>query len=255
MPVCAKRQTVLMVAGLALLAVSVPAAARVPQFEPGEKASVRAVLDGGTVTLSDGRSVVLVGIAVPRGRQPFADKAKSALEKMLVGREVELRYAGNRVDRHGRVLTQLFIGKRWVEGEMLNRGLARVESAADNRTGIADMLAREAKARRARRGLWRDGYYAVRRAEEAGRFAESFQLVEGRLIAVGHAEGAVFLNFAEDWHRGFSLRLAPETVRLFRAEGIDPAALTGKRVRVRGFIHGSERPTIDITHPEQIERQ
>lgn len=243
----------LLLAGMMLLGLS-PAAARVPQFEPGDTATVQAVLEGGAVSLADGRTVLPVGIAVPRGRQPFADKAKAALEKLLVGREVELRYAGNRLDRHGRILAQLFVGKRWIEGEMLSRGLARVDSTTDNRTGIAEMLAREDKARRARHGLWRDGFYAVRRADETGRFAESFQLVEGRVVGVGHAEEAVFLNFAEDWHHGFSLRLAPEVVRLFRAEGVDPAALNGKRLRVRGFIHGNERPTIDISHPEQIER-
>jgi hypothetical protein len=32
------------------------------------------------------------------------------------------------------------------------------------------MLEIEDEARRARRGLWRDPFYAVRRAEEAGRF-------------------------------------------------------------------------------------
>lgn len=217
------------------------------------------MVDGGEVTLVDGRSVRLVGIDAPHfgnshRASPLAEKSKAALEKMVLGREVELRFANNRLDRHGRVLAHLFVGKRWVQGEMLRRGLARVESAGDNRLGVSAMLARESNAREARRGIWRDPSYAVRDAEEAGRYAGSFQIVEGTIVDTGRARDGLFLNFAEDWRSAFSLRLAPETLRLFRAEGVDALSLKGAQVRVRGWIRGSERPTIDITHPEQIER-
>ncbi len=231
-----------------------PAATRLPAFEPGEHATLRSVVDGSEVVLEDGRILRLAGIDAPRPRTPLAERAKAALEKLLLGREIELRFAGNRRDRHGRAVAHLFVGRRWVQGELLNRGLARVAGTADNRLGLAEMLAREAKARQARRGLWHDPFYAVRQAEEAGRFAGSFQIVEGRIVDAATVEGQVFLNFAEDWRHGFSLRFAPETMRLFRGEGLDVTALRGKRVRVRGWIRGADRPTIDVTFPEQIER-
>ncbi|HEV2547296.1 MAG TPA: hypothetical protein VGU20_08155 [Stellaceae bacterium] len=101
--------------------------------------------------------------------------------------------------------------------------------------------------------MWREPAYAVRRAEEAGQEAGRFALVEGKVAAVGRGEGALFLDFADDRH-GFRLRLSPEALQVFRAEELDPAAFIGKRIRVRGFVHGSERPTIDVTYPEQIER-
>jgi micrococcal nuclease len=237
-----------------LCAIPAPAgAARPVPFEPGETAEARAVLEGGAVELADGHTVALIGVTVPRGRQPFAGEARAALEAMLVGQPVELRFAGARLDRYGRVTAHLFVGKRWVEGELLRRGLARVESTGDHRLGVGELLAREDKARRAKRGLWRETYYAVRRAEEAGRYAGSFQLVVGKVANIGRADGALFINFADDWRHGFSLKLTPEALRLFRAEGIEPAAFEGRRLRVRGFVHGVERPTIDVTHPEQIE--
>lgn len=221
---------------------------------------MRAVLAGGEIELADGRLVRLAGLELPHpavahGRAwPFAAEAKAALEKLVLGRTVELRFAGIRRDRHGRVVAHVFVGRRWVQGEMLRRGLARVQSSVDNRTGVAEMLAREARARAKRRGIWRDPFYAVRAPEEAGRYAGSFQIVEGTLVDAAAVDGQLFLNFAEDWRTAFSLRLAPETLRLFRAEGIDPAALRGERVRVRGFVRGGGRPIIDVTHPEQIER-
>jgi endonuclease YncB( thermonuclease family) len=247
---------------LILAALSMPPAlaARVPAFEPGETASVGAVVDGGEIALADGRQVRLVGIEAPHPAAahvrawPYAAEAKAALEKLVLGREVELRFAGNRRDRYGRILAHVFVGKRWVQGEMIRRGLARVASAADNRLGVAEMLAREERARQAQRGIWRDRFYAVRAADEAGRYGGSFQIVEGAVVDTARVEGQLFVNFGDDWRTAFSLRLPLETLRLFRAEGIDAAALKGTRLRVRGWIRGSERPIIDVSHPEQIER-
>jgi endonuclease YncB( thermonuclease family) len=223
----------------ALLAPFTASAAAVPAFDAGEVVEVRAVQAGGVVLLADGRSVALVGIALPRPGQPLAQKARTALETLLVGRAIELRYAGNRLDRHGRVLAQVFADKRWVEGEMLRRGLARVESTADNRLGVAEMLALEDVARSARRGIWRLRSFAVRSAAEAGRDAGSFQIVEGSVVDAVLVEGTLYLNFAQDWRHGFSVRLAAETRRLFRDAGSDLWRLVGTRLRVRGFILGA----------------
>jgi micrococcal nuclease len=235
-------------------------AARLPVFEAGETATVGAVVDGGEMILADGRHVRLVGIEAPHlaaahaRAWPDAAEAKAALEKLVVGRAVELRFAGNRRDRWGRILAEVFVGTRWVQGEMIRRGLARVASAADNRAGVVELLAREARARQARRGIWRDRFYAVRDADEAGRYAGSFQIVEGEVADTAMVEGQLFVNFGEDWRTAFSLRLSPEALRLFRREGIAPASLKGARLRVRGWVRGGERPIIDVTHPEQIER-
>ena len=42
-------------------------------------------------------------------------------------------------------------------------------------------------------------------------------------------------------------------MKLCRDAGLDPMALKGKRILVRGFIDGKVHPTIAITFPEQIE--
>jgi nuclease-like protein len=237
---------------LAIVLLSPAAAARAPQFAAGETVEATAVLDGGEVALSDGRHVVPLGILLPRGREPGAEAARTAMAARLIGRPLELRFDGNRTDRHGRLAAQLFVAGRWFENELVRRGLARVSGTAEHRAGLAALLQSEAQARRARRGLWREPAYAVRRAEEAGEEAGRFALIEGKVVAIGRGEGALFLDFA-DGARGFRLRLSPEALSLLRSEAIDPNALIGSRIRARGFVHGSERPTIDVTYPEQIE--
>jgi endonuclease YncB( thermonuclease family) len=252
---------------LAMVLVPGPACAARAGVAPagladGGTGEVREVVDGETVTLADGRSLRLVGIEVPaaagaaRGRRQAAaaGEAQAALGELVLGETVALRFAGNPVDRHGRVTAHLFVGKLWVQGELLSRGLARVRSFADNRAAVPEMLALERRARRARRGLWADPAYAVRRPEEAGRYAGSFQVVEGRLVDGASVQGQVYLNFAEDWRNTLSLRLAGDATRLFRGTGLDPLALAHDRVRVRGWISGGSRPVLEVTHPEQIER-
>src|SRR3546814_10391026 len=72
---------------------------------------------------------------------------------------------------------------------MLSAGLARVYSFSDNRTAVAEMLALERAARALGRGIWRDPFYAVRSAETAGDWLGGFELVEGRVHAVGRGGG------------------------------------------------------------------
>jgi micrococcal nuclease len=227
-----------------------------------ESVRVAAVIDGDTLVLADERRVRLVGIDAPRaplGAAPDmiwrqGEAAKAALAELASGRFVTLRYGGAPSDRYGRALAQLYREDGlWLQGEMLRRGMARVHSYADNRALVAEMLGIEDEARRARRGLWRDPFYAVRRAEEAGRFVESFQLVEGTIVDVAKVKGQVFLNFAPDWHSAFTAHLPRNALPLFKEARLDPLSLKGAAVRLRGWVRFDRRPMIDVTHPEQIE--
>jgi micrococcal nuclease len=254
----------------ALFALLAPALAdetapRLPKaLEAGGEGVVASVIDGDSLTLADGRAVRMVGIQspkLPKGRPnfaewPFAREAQIALSELVRDRTVTLFFGGTRQDRYGRVLAQLARDDGlWVQGELLRRGLARVYTFPDNRAAAANMLALEREARAERRGLWADPFFAIRKPEEASRFVGEFQLVEGKIVDGARRENAVFLNFGADWHTAFTLRLNSETLRLFRADGIDPMALIGAVVRVRGYIRRDrERGIIDITHPEEIER-
>lgn len=243
---------------LAGAAAAAGAAAPVPDFAPGGAVAAKAVIDGETLALADGRTLRLAGIETPgpalRGEGALARRAREALRKLVMGVPLELRYGGARTDRHGRVLGQLFAGGRWVERELVRRGLARVHGEADAREGIAALLAAEAAARKARRGLWRRPAFRVRTPDEAAQDAGSFQIVAGKVASVAAVGGGVRVNFGPDWRTGFSLHIGHEALELCRTAGLDPRTLVGARLRVRGFIDGTRRPTIEVTFPEQIER-
>ncbi|MDX1711307.1 MAG: thermonuclease family protein [Rhodovibrionaceae bacterium] len=140
-----------------------PAPVLPPALAPEEVARAVEIIDGDTLVLDDGRQVRLVGIQAPKlplGRAgfqawPLAEEAKAALAELTLGRELRLAYGGRRMDRHGRVLAHVQTADGlWVQGMLLGAGLARVYSFADNRTAVDRMLALEARARAAGRGIW-----------------------------------------------------------------------------------------------------
>ncbi len=223
---------------------------------------VAEVVDGDTVILDDGREIRLVGIQAPKlplGRAgfvawPLAEEAKRAMTELVLGKRVRLAFTGRRVDRHGRWLAHLYDeDDSWIQGAMLERGLARIYTFADNDAPIAEMLTRERAARAARRGIWADSFYAIRTPRNVGDHVGGFELVEGRVVSAAVVRGRAYLNFGPDYKTDFTVTVAPANRRRFEAAGIDLAALAGRTVRARGWIESYNGPMIEATHPDQLE--
>jgi micrococcal nuclease len=259
------RQTLLL---LVLAAALCPAPADARERTPATRAvasgTVHSIVDGDTLVLKDGVEVRLVGLQAPKlplGRTgfrawPLAEEAKAALEELALGKTLRLSYGGLRIDRHGRLLAHLHDADgRWIQGEMLARGMARVYSFADNRARVPEMLALETAARAQRRGIWAHPFYRIRGTDpdELKRDIGTFQLVEGIVLSAAVVRNRGYLNFGPDWKTDFTITISPRDMRRFRAEDMAIDGLKGHRVRVRGWIGSHNGPVIDATHPEQIE--
>ena len=249
------------IATLLLLVVNASAFAA-DALVSGSTARVAEIVDGDTLVMEDGRQVRLVGIQAPKlplGRshvkeQPVAAEAKTALESLALGRTLRLSYGGRRVDRYDWQLAHLHDESgRWIQGDLLLQGLARVYSFRNNRTLVKDMLTLEREARIARRGIWGHPFYRIRTVTEAEKHPDSFQLVEGRVLDAADVRGWIYLNFGDDWRSDFTITICPKDRRRFRDVTPDLLSLQGRHVRVRGWIHRRNGPMIDVTHPEQIE--
>jgi endonuclease YncB( thermonuclease family) len=253
---------------LALLALAMPLGALACDgLVDGPQGNVSSVTDGDTVILDNGLVVRLIGMQapkLPRGNDTFAawpkaDTAKAALETLVLHQKVRLRYGGEKLDRHGRSLGQLFVQadpEVWVQGHMVGDGLARVYSFPDNRSCIADLLIAEGRARLNRLGIWADPYYAVRRADRPAELADRpgrYELVEGRVLAADEAGGRVYLNFGHTWKTDFTVVIDKVARGRFQKDGLDPLRLADALVRVRGWVDTYDGPRIEVTHPEQIE--
>ena len=241
----------------------------VSELSEPQTGTVARVEDGETLELTDGSVVRLIGAKAPssplgwRGDRPWplVEEAKQALDQLASGAEVELRFGGTRVDRHGHALAQVFVVKGrtrvWLQQALVAAGLARVYSFPDNRACVAELMAREAEARAARKGVWGVSAYRIRDAaedpEQIARLKHSYQLVEGVVAAVGGGAARTYLNFGQDWHTDFTVEIDRKDKAAFASAGIDLGALAAKRIRVRGWIEWRNGPMIRASHPEQIE--
>lgn len=128
--------------------------------EPGSAESKPAEIVGRVFDISDGDTVVvksdkksikvrLEGIDAPERRQPCGDKARQALAKRIRHKQARVTISGR--DRFGRS-----VGTVWVDGENINywlveSGLAWHDKRFSDSEGLANT---EAKARKAKAGLW-----------------------------------------------------------------------------------------------------
>ena len=233
-------------------------------LDVGARSRVTEIVDGATFAVADGRTIRLAGLDVPRvsgenrpassRRDLVAAQAKEALAGLVAGHDVALTVATRPVDRYGRTLAHVVDPRgRWIQAEMVTRGMARVAVFADERTGLAELLALEAAAREARRGIWVLPEYRIVDAEQALRHVDTFQLVEGRVRTVDQKGGRTYLNFGADWRSDFTVLVPAPIRRQLATRGLDLSRYEGRMVRVRGWIKSRNGPLIELAQPEQIE--
>jgi len=113
------------------------------------------VMDGDSlwVRTADGREIEirLADVDAPERDQPFADAARDALSALVMRKTVEVRF--NDTDNYGRIVARLYTDSIDVSAEMIRRGLAW---AYRDYLRDQSLLAVEAEARNAARGLWAD---------------------------------------------------------------------------------------------------
>jgi micrococcal nuclease len=123
---------------------------------------VRAV-DGDTIEVRVGgrvEDVRYIGVDTPETVDPdepvqcFGHRASAFNRHLVEGRRLRLVLGRERRDTYGRLLAYAYIGHRFVNAELLRRGLARKLAIAPNTRYQAVFERLEQDAARAGRGLW-----------------------------------------------------------------------------------------------------
>lgn len=240
--------------------------------EDGGVSVVTEVTAGETLLLEDGRAVRLSGILAPKPAPngPVAEaraRMETALSDLILGKKVSLQLDERKRDRYGRILAQVSVlndgaDPVWVQAALVGEGLARVMSFKDGRLCVKALLAIEDEARRARKGHWDAGFFAVRQAEAEDllyRLEQSYEIVEGVVSNVADIKGKTYINFGANWRRDFTAFIPAQELKQFAGPGEGAnaapslAGLSGRRVRVRGWLKNFNGPSVTVTHPEQIE--
>jgi micrococcal nuclease len=95
------------------------------KFLVTETGVVERVIDGDTVKINN-ESVRLLGINCPERGEDYYEEAKEFLEKVILDKEVELKFGKDIYDRYDRKLAYLFYKGKNVNLELVDEGLANV---------------------------------------------------------------------------------------------------------------------------------
>ena len=233
-------------------------------LETGPTRTVARVIDGETVALDDGTELRLIGALAPRaidagaepGTWPLEIAAQEELRALVLGKSIELAFDRARTDRYGRLQAHAFWmeggERRWVQGHLLQQGLARAYGQAGNRACAGEALEAERMAREARRGLWGDAAYRARSADsprELSRYRSTFQVVEGRIARVAQARGSIYLNFGDN-RRAFAVSLRRGDRGLLGPFADDPEGARGPACARQGLDRASPGP-----HDRSVDRR
>ncbi|HVZ14848.1 MAG TPA: thermonuclease family protein [Bauldia sp.] len=235
-----------------------------PSFSAGDAAecpsagtaplSVASAVDGATLRLADGSEVRLAGVEAPMrpldlpagAPWPIADEARERLAALVGGGDTSAAWVAAGPDRYGRRHAYVFAGGVPVAQALLEEGLARAREYPDESACFGPFLAAEAPALVAGRGLWALSQFRPVSADDSSLAEKNglYALVEGRIDSVGHGTRMTFLDFGRDFRRDFTVMVPQELAVELAGAGLDPASLTGKRVRVRGVLEQSGGPAI-----------
>jgi endonuclease YncB( thermonuclease family) len=240
--------------GFSPIAAATPALAAACSFAAQGEGRVAAVIDARSFRLTDGRDIRLAGI------EPVAHDAanrSAALSALVSGRDVALRGEDDTPDRYGRQPAFVFLDgtENSVQATLVGQGEALVSAHVADRNCAAALLAAEAGARDAKRGIWA-GPAVIKNAESPGDILAGngrFMLVEGRVLSVRQAGATTYLNFGRNWTRDFAVTISRRVLPSLGAAGIAPKSLENRRIRVRGFIETRTGPRIDLVRVGQIE--
>lgn len=220
------------------------------------------VIDPLTFLGNDNHIYRLAGLDVP-GVTSFtesniATQAKEWLEKAVAGQTLYIYQSRDLTARQNRmghfpVHAVRKFDNTWLQGAMIEEGLARVLTSESMTEMAIPMLVAERKAREANKNLWADAQFKILSPEESLTVRNDIYIVEGTVKSAAINNNIVYLNFGDDWRKDFTI-VVPAALRqkLSRAN-IDLLSFKDKKIRIRGFIESKNGPSITLTHFQQME--
>ena len=223
-----------------------------------EAAEARAaeVMDARSLKLRDGRVVRLAGIEPFDMLRPSGSEAETALrrriERLVATATLSVQPVAAQLDRYGRLPAMITADGALMQEALAEAGLAVAFAGGEPLPCFQRILAAEERARRARRGFW-DGTPRLSATPAAlAPHVGHFVIFEGPVLSVGNRRTRTYLNFGRRWREDVTVEIAAADRRLFGGEAA-LAALTGRLVRVRGFLEEKSGPMMTLRSPMQLE--
>jgi micrococcal nuclease len=205
-----------------------------------EEASIKSIIDGDTVILTDDRHIRLIGINTPeinhddiKLSDTGALKAKASLEELLKSQKsVHLSYGEERFDRHKRTLAHLYLKNGLnIQAELLRQGLAMPLRIAPN-LSLADCYnTASLSAKQKKRGLWALPQYQTRHVNNLIGSEKGFHIISGKVERITESRSSIWLNLQNN----VALRIHKDDLNYFNKN--DLISLQGKTVEANGWLY------------------
>ena len=243
---------------------------------PNSKTSLQVtkIINAETLLLDDGRKVKLIGLETAIPMELHRARLTRFLEKLTLGKSVQLMSRKRKTDRYGRHMAHIFVEHKdrltWAQAEIIKHGLGLVapepgaysSSASPSREAqcIAHLLRLEKEARKNKEGFWGDKIFQVRNAwdaRELSKYIQTFQIIEGRIKRLSLSRGKIYINFGRKWKSDLTIVVNKATIKAMQL-GPDKLArlleqLERKKIRVRGWIEDRNGPLIRVRNRHQLE--
>lgn len=232
------------------------------------------IIDEKTILLTSGKIIRLVGINIPASPpNPDNDislKALMFLRENILPKGTEVMIYQTRMAKKGRVnrmgqdlghvLTKNTKDSpsKWVQGELISNGLARVYTSSSNPELATEMLKLEDIARKGNKGIWlqegeEDNALQVLTPQNAQNGIGKFSIVEGKIEKVASVKNNLCLNFGKNWKTDFTITVSSDIRKKLAHKGVDLMGLSGKQIRVRGYMKDYNGPLIELEDPTHLE--
>ena len=223
---------------------------------------VQTIIDGLTILLKDENIIRLSALDLPdiqgEADNPYALTAKETLEAALPeGTDVfiyQTRKAEiGRKNRMGHDLAHIVTkdGNLWINGLMVETGMARAMPSESNPDLAAALFDLEQKAIANNKGLWQG--IPVLTPDTAEAAHGNIGVVQGRIESAASVRNNVYLNFGSNWRDDFTVMISPALRKKLSRAGIDVLSLSGQEVRVRGFIRNYNGAFMELAHESHLQ--
>jgi endonuclease YncB( thermonuclease family) len=227
-----------------------------PPSKLNETSEVAYVHDGDTLKLKDGRKVRLIGINAPelaRNNAPaesFAYPAKNALRKLIKTSSniIGLSFGLEREDKYKRTLAHLFLPDGTnIQTHLISQGLATAFTTPPN-DRMADCYKQiEDIAIDDKQGIWSLNEYQITRSIHLKKSDRGFRRIQGQVLSTRRGPKAFWI------HMQGNLRIRIPATDLYNFNLYELKQLTGKSIRIRGWIHGGKKGHfMMLRHPSSL---
>lgn len=119
------------------------------------RSRVKEVYSGHSVKLKPDHRAMYAGIRAPYEDEPLFEESRRRNAELVQGKKVRLRFDKVDRDKKGRLYPYVFVDGDFINERLVREGLAYARVTSDTQRFAAELLAAQAEARRAKRGLWK----------------------------------------------------------------------------------------------------